>query len=112
MGPTVCSPHTGGSCTVFWCHSWRGPTTCVGHNCLCDEGTCAIGGTCVPEVGFSNSTMATGLAAPELSNGAVFASAFLASIVVSGVIGAVMVSRCRHQGADYERLLESEAQVA
>eukprot|EP00450_Noctiluca_scintillans_P034619 CAMPEP_0194549750 /NCGR_PEP_ID=MMETSP0253-20130528/95366_1 /TAXON_ID=2966 /ORGANISM="Noctiluca scintillans" /LENGTH=102 /DNA_ID=CAMNT_0039397183 /DNA_START=434 /DNA_END=742 /DNA_ORIENTATION=+ len=60
----------------------------------------------------AHSTMATGLAAPELSNGAVFASAFLASLVVSAAIGAVMVSRCRRQGAHYERLLESEAQVA
>merc|ERR1711972_391857 len=40
-----CEVDTGGSCNVLSCHTWRGPTDCVGgplqKKCLCQKGYCA-----------------------------------------------------------------------
>eukprot|EP00933_Yihiella_yeosuensis_P023953 TRINITY_DN18588_c0_g1_i1.p1 TRINITY_DN18588_c0_g1~~TRINITY_DN18588_c0_g1_i1.p1 ORF type:complete len:692 (+),score=81.73 TRINITY_DN18588_c0_g1_i1:91-2166(+) len=50
---------TGGSCWMWGCSSWRGPTRCVHHRCLCMETFHAVGGKCVPDSTTSPDTSGT-----------------------------------------------------
>ena len=63
--PAACSPHTGGSCTVFWRNSWSGLTNYIQFQRVCSKGYCDIHFEKrssffieEEEVGFSNSNLA------------------------------------------------------
>mmetsp|Transcript_1346 Transcript_1346/g.3289 ORF Transcript_1346/g.3289 Transcript_1346/m.3289 type:complete len:205 (-) Transcript_1346:173-787(-) len=39
----ACSAGPVGSCSIVGCYSWRGPSECIGNQCLCMHGYCAAG---------------------------------------------------------------------
>merc|ERR1719323_1945226 len=38
----ACAADTGGTCRFLSCSSSRGPTSCSGGHCMCQDGSCAV----------------------------------------------------------------------
>merc|ERR1719421_1610683 len=45
-GASGCQTNTGGTCFIFACYAWRGPTRCMEGKCLCPQDYCSVDGSC------------------------------------------------------------------
>lgn len=91
--PATCNVDTGGKCSLFACHSDRGPTRCYNGHCLCDFGSCTSDGMCVTATdgGFSSrlELSAVGGNIGEVSNAALVPLLGSASLLIVAFVVAL-----------------------
>jgi len=90
-----CKTESGGSCWIFSCYAWRGPTDCTDSDCVCKEGYCANDqGVCMASpAGLAESTSLT-----SPSPASATAVLVLAAGAVSSVVAAFGLRRARASG--------------